>query len=119
MFKNEAWNKARAVRIASLEEEVKLRYNLKSDSIIELKDKLENTTIMMDRGSNDESLFEMCSIIYLPTWAAPSLPRNTERSQLETWVKLDGYDASLEKQTEDAKALKIIKCEMDRSCEFK
>ena len=74
MFKNEAWIKARAGRIAGLEEEVKHEYNLKSDSIIGLKDKLENTAIMIDRGSNDEALLEMCSIIYLPTWEAPRLP---------------------------------------------
>ena len=67
MFKNEAANKARAGRIADLEEEVKHEYNIKSDSIIGLKDRLENTAIMIDRGSNDESLLEMCSIIYLPT----------------------------------------------------
>ena len=102
MFKNEAANKARAGRIADLEEEVKHEYNLKSDSIIGLKERLENTAIMIDRGSNDESLLEMCSVIYLPTWAAPRFPRNTERSQSETWVKLEGYETSHERQTEDA-----------------
>ena len=82
MFKNEDANKARAGRIANLEDEVTREYKLKIDSNIRLKDKLENTTILIDRGSNDESLLEMCSIIYLPTWAAPRFPRNTERSQL-------------------------------------
>ena len=37
---------------------------------------------------------------------------------METWVKLEGYETSLERQTEDAEVLKITKCEMDRSCEF-
>ena len=72
----------------------------------------------MDRGSNDKTLLEMCSIIYLPTWATPRFPRHTERSQVETWTKLDGYEASLERQTEDAKALRIAKCEIDISCSF-
>ena len=77
MFKNEDANKARAGRIANSEDKVTREYKRKIDSNIRLKDKLENTMILIDRGSNDESLLEMCSIIYLPTGAAPRFPRNT------------------------------------------
>ena len=89
--------------IANLEGEITHEYSIKSESNIGLKDKLENTTIMIDRGSNNELLLEMCSLIYLPTLVAPRFPRNTERSQLETWVKLESYETSLDRQTEDAR----------------
>ena len=71
MIKDEASNRARAERISNLEEEVVREFNLKSGSNIDLKNKLEYATKALDRGINDESLLEMCSIVYLPTWATP------------------------------------------------
>ena len=91
---------------------------LKSDSNTELKKRLEKAIINMDKGSNDEFMLEMCSLIYLPTWATPKFPQNTERSQLETWVKLETYKTSLERQSEDAKAVQISSCAVDKSCDF-
>ena len=84
----------------------------------EFKDGLENITIMMDRGFSDESLSEMCSMIYLPTRRTPRFPLNSERNQVEAWVILEGYETALDRQTEDAKEVKITKCETDRSCGF-
>ena len=77
MIKDEATNKARAERIENLEEEIVKDFNLKSGNNTDLKNKLEYATTMLDRGSNDESLLEMCSIVYLPTWATPKFPLNT------------------------------------------
>ena len=71
MIKDEASNRAKAERISNLEEEVVREFNLKSGSNIDLKNKLEYATKALDRGINDESLLEMCSIVYLPTWATP------------------------------------------------
>ena len=118
MFKYEVGKKAKSERIASLEKEITHEINLKSDSNVEFKDRLENITIMMDRGINDKSLLEMCSMVYLPTWTTPRFPQNIERNQVETWVILEGYETSLDRQTEDAKKVKITKCEADRSCDF-
>ena len=91
MIKDQASNRARAERISNLEEEVV------SGSNIDLKNKLEYATKALDRGINDESLLEMCSIVYLPTLATPNFPRNTERSQLDAWVKLETYETSLDR----------------------
>ena len=64
---------------------------------------------------SDESLTEMCSWIYLPTRRTPKFPLNSARNQVEAWVILEGYETALDRQTEDAKEVKITKCETDRS----
>ena len=111
-------NTARAERIENLEKEIVQENKIKSGIDTELKNRLKNATTNLDKGSNDESLLEMCSIVYLPTWAAPKFPQNTEGNQLETWVKLEAYEASLERQSEDAKAVQITSCAADKSCDF-
>ena len=41
---------------------------LKSGSNTELKKRLEKAIINIDKGSNDEFMLEMCSLIYLPNF---------------------------------------------------
>ena len=89
MLRDEVMNKGRAERIEGLEKEIMQENELKSGSNTELKKRLEKAIIDIDKGSNDEFMLEMCSLIYLPTWATPKFPQNTEGSQLETWVKLE------------------------------
>ena len=48
----------------------------------------------------------------------PKFPKNTERNLLETWEKLEAYETSFERQSEDAKVVQFISCTADRSCEF-
>ena len=110
--------KLKQKRVASLEEEITHEIKLKISLNEEFKDRLENITIMMDRGIIDGSLPEMCSMIYLPTWRTPRFPLNSERNQVEAWVILEGYETVLYRQTEDAKKVKITECETDRSCGF-
>ena len=57
-------------------------------------------------------------MVYLPTWRTQRFPQNSERSQVEARVMLEGYETALDRQTEDAKKVKITKCEADRSCGF-
>ena len=117
LLKDENMNEGRAERIENLEQEIMQENKLKSGINIELKNRLKNAIISLDKGSNDESMIEICSLVYLPTWAAPKFPQNTERNQLETWVKLEIYEASLERQSEDAKAVQISGCAADKSCD--
>ena len=90
MCKCEREKEVKAERIASLEKEITHDIKLKISSNIEFKDRLENIAIMMDRGIIDESLSEMCSMVYLPTWRTQRFPQNSERSQVEARVKLEG-----------------------------
>ena len=107
MLKDENMNKGRVEMIESLEQEILQEYKMKSGINMELKNRLQAAIISLDRGNNEESLIEICSLAYLPTWAAPNLPKNTVRKQVANWVKLEVYEASLEKQSEVAKALQI------------
>ena len=89
---------------------------MKSGINIELKNRLQSAIISLDRGRNEESLIEICSLAYLPTWAAPNLPKNTVRKQVENWVKLEVYEAALEKQYEVAKVIQISGCAATKTC---
>ena len=42
----------------------------------------------------------------------------TERSQLDACVKLETYETSLDRQTDDAKVVNISSCTADESCDF-
>ena len=42
----------------------------------------------------------------------------TERSQLDAWVKLETYETSLDRQTDDAKVVNISSCTADESVNF-
>ena len=99
MCKSEGNKVAKAERVASLEEEITHEIKLKISLNEEFKDGLENITIMMDRGISDESLSEMCSMIYLTTWRTPRFPLNSARNQVEAWVILEGYETALDRQT--------------------
>ena len=118
MLRDEVMNKDRAERIETLEKEIMQENELKSGINTDLKNRLTNAIISLDKGSNNESMLEMCSLIYMPTLATPKFPHNTERSQLETWVKLETYETSLERQSEDAKAVQISGCAADKYCDF-
>ena len=100
MCKSEGNKVAKAERIASLEEEITNGTKLRISVSDIFKDRLEQISFMMDRGFSDESLSEMCSMIYLPTWRTP-------RNQVGAWVILEGYETALDRQTEDAKEVKI------------
>ena len=102
--------------IESLEQEIMQEQMMKSGINIEFKHRLQSAIISLDRGSNEESLIEICSLAYLPTWAAPNLQKNTVRKQVENWVKLEVYEASLEKQYEVAKAIQISGCAATKTC---
>ena len=80
--------------------------------------RLEYAIINIDKGCNDEPVLELCSLLYLPTWSTPRVPHNTERYQLETWVRLENYENSLERQSDDAKAVQISSCTSDKNCRF-
>ena len=89
---------------------------MKSGINIELKNRLQSAIISLDRGSNEESLIEICSLAYLPTWAAPKFPQNAEWKHIEHLVKLEVYEASLEKQSDVAKAIQISGCAATKTC---
>ena len=67
MFRDEVMNKDRAERIENLEKEIVQENELKSGINTELKKRIKNAIIPLDKGSNDESMLEMCSLIYLLT----------------------------------------------------
>ena len=67
MLRDEVINKDRAERIETLEKEIMQENELKSGINTDLKNRLMNAIISLDKGSNDESMLEMCSLIYLPT----------------------------------------------------
>ena len=97
MCKSEGNKEAKAERVASLEEEITHEIKLKIALNEELKDRLENIAIMMDRGIINEPLSEMCSMIYLPTWRTPGFLLNSERNQVEAWVTLESYGTALDR----------------------
>ena len=116
MLKDENMNKGRVEMIESLEQEIVQEYKMKSGINMELKNRLQAAIISLDRGNNEESLIEICSLAYLPTWAAHKFPQNTERKQIENWVRLEIYESSLEKQSEVTKAIQISGCAATRTC---
>ena len=85
---------------------------------MEFMDGLENIAIMMDRGYSDESLTEVCSMAYLPTRRKPRFPINSARNQVDAWVTLESYETALDKLSEEAKGVKILRCETEKSCGF-
>ena len=118
MCKSEENKEAKAERVSSLEKEISHEVQKKIQLNMEFVDGLENIAVMMDRGYNDESLTEVCSMAYLPTRSTPRFPTNSSRNQVDAWVTLESYETALDRQTEDAKEVKITKCETDRSCGF-
>ena len=88
----------------------------KSGISMELKKKLQAAIISQDRGKNNESMSEICSLAYLPGWAMPRLPHNPNRNAVEEWVKLETYVISLMAQTEVAKSIQISGCTATRTC---
>ena len=74
MLRDEVMNKDRAERIETLEKEIMQENELKSGINTDLKNRLTNVIISLDKGSNDESMLAMCSLVYLPSWAVPKFP---------------------------------------------
>ena len=84
MLKDENMKKGRAERIENLEQEIMQENKMKSGVNIELKNRLQNAIISLDRGSSEESMIEICSLAYLPTWAGPKFSQHTEKKQIVT-----------------------------------
>ena len=74
--------------IECLEQEIEQECMNKSSNNMELKKGLKSAIISLDRGEDGESLNEICSLAYLPTWAMPKLPQNINRRAIENWLKL-------------------------------
>ena len=66
MLRDEVMNKDRAERIETLEKEIMQENELKSGINTDLKNRLTNAIISLDKGSNDESMLAMFSLFYLP-----------------------------------------------------
>ena len=115
MLRNDEMNRNSIERIEGLEREIK-QENEGIDA--EITKRLEYAIINIDKGCNDEPVLELCSLLYLPTWSTPRVPHNTERYKLETWVRLENYENSLERQSEDAKAVQISSSTLDKNCGF-
>ena len=62
MLKDENMNKGRVEMIESLEQEILQEYKMKSGINMELKNRLQAVIISLDRGNNEESLIEICSL---------------------------------------------------------
>ena len=80
MMNDENMNQGRAKMIKSIEEEVIQESMNKNGINMELKKRLQAAIISLDRGKNEESLNEICSLAYLPGWAMPRLPHNPNRN---------------------------------------
>ena len=118
MCKSEENKEAKAERVSSLEKEISHEVQKKIQLNMEFMDGLENIAIMMDRGYSDESLTEVCSMAYLPTRRTPRFPINSARNQVDAWVTLESYETALDRLTEDAKEVKILRCETEKFCGF-
>ena len=94
--------------MASLEKEITNGTKLRVSVCDAFKNGLEQITFMMDRGFSDESLAKMCSWIYLPTQRTPRFSLKSAKHQVEAWVILEGYEAALDRQIEDAREVKIM-----------
>ena len=64
MHRDEVMNKDRAERIKNLKEEIMQENELKSSINTDLKHRSTNAIIRLDKGSNDESMLAMCSLVY-------------------------------------------------------
>ena len=108
---------AKTERVASIEEEITNGTKMRISVSDVVKDGLEQISYMMDRGFCDESLAGICSWVYLPTQRTSRFTQKSARYKVKAWVILKSYETALDRLTEDAKEVKIMKCEY-RSCGF-
>ena len=88
--------------IDSLEKEL-IQEGIKKGVLnMELKKKLQEAVIKLDRGTNNENLNELCNLAYLPGWAVPKLSHNPDSKAAAEWVKMEVYMNSLEVQVQVA-----------------
>ena len=69
--------------IRNLEERLIREIGEKSGVNTEFNLKFQTTTITLDRGENNLDLSEFCNLAYLPGWAEPKFPNNSNRSAVE------------------------------------
>ena len=74
--------------------------------------------INIDKDHYNESVSKICRLIYLPTWSTPKLPHKTEKYQLEYWMRLEKYENSLDRQSEETKAVQMSRCTVNEYCGF-
>ena len=115
MSKSKENKEAKAERISSLEKEISHEVQKKIQLNMEFIDGLENIAIMMDRGYSNISLTEVCSMAYLPTRRTPRFPINSAKNQVDAWVTLESYKTALDRLSEEAKGVKILRCETEKN----
>ena len=107
MSKSKENKEAKAERISSLEKEISHEVQKKIQLNMEVINGLESIAIMMDRGSSDVSLTEVCSMAYLPTRRTPRFPINSANNQVDALVTLESYKTALDRLSEEAKEVKL------------
>ena len=55
---------------------------------------------------------------YLPTKRTPRFPINSTKNQVDDWVASESYETALEKLSEDAKNVEILRCRTEVTCGF-
>ena len=118
LSKSQENKEAKAERISSLEEEISHEVQKKIQQNVEFIDALEAIATMMDRGYSDISLTEVCSMAYLPTRRTPRFPINSTKNQVDAWVTSESYETALDKLSEEAKGVKILRCKTEKTCGF-
>ena len=85
---------------------------------MEFIDALEAIATMMDQGYSDISLSEAYALAYLPTRRTPRSPFKSTKNQVDAWVTSESYETALDKLSEEAKGVKILRCKTEKTCGF-
>ena len=118
MSKSQENKEAQTERISSLEEDISLEVQKKIQQNVEFIDALEAIATMMDQGYSDIALSEVCTMAYLPTRRTPRFPINSTKNQVDAWVTSKSYETALDKLSEEAKDVKILRCKTEKFCGF-